>query len=66
MTKKRYFTCPVHEDEDIKNIYTTDECRDCWCFWDCETGIQECLKDEDFVEYFDELEKGLKELKNKW
>ena len=57
---KTKFTCPVAE-EDADN-YTTDECKDCCCFWDCKKGIEECLKDDDFKEAHDELKKALKEM----
>lgn len=66
MNEKRYFSCPAHEDEDIENIYTTDECGVCWCFWDCQKGLKECLQDDDFKEHFSEMRKALKELDGKW
>ena len=59
---KKKFECPAHTSEEIDNVYTVDECVDCWCFWDCRTGIEECLADEDFKDYVDELKKGLKQL----
>lgn len=68
MSEKRYFSCPVAEFdfEDSSEHYTTDECGVCCCFWDCKTGLEECLQDEDFKEHFGEMRKALKELNGKW
>ena len=65
MTKK-YFTCPVAEIdyEESPHNYTTEECKDCWCFWDCVTGLKECLKDDDFKEYWNELKEALAKLED--
>ena len=59
---KRKFECPIHEDEEIDNIYTTEECCDCYYYWDCPTGLEETLNDNDFKRYHNEIKEALKEL----
>lgn len=59
---KRRFECPVHDDEEIENSYSTEECVNCCCFWDCATGISECLKDDDFEDFREDLEDALMEI----
>ena len=55
-----YFSCPF--DETGKKHYTTDECSDCFCFWDCEVGLKECLKDKSFKDYHEEINDALNDL----
>ena len=59
---KKQFECPVHEDEDIENIYTTDECGVCWCFWDCQKGLKECLNDDDYSDHHKDIKQALKNM----
>lgn len=54
------FECPVAEED--TQPYTTEECGDCFCLWDCETGLEQCLKDDDFKEYHEEFKRTLQEL----
>lgn len=58
--KKKLFLCPFQEDSIPR--YTTDECDDCFAFWDCIIGLENCLKDPDYSNMYSEIIEALKDL----
>ena len=60
--KKEEFECPIHDDPDNENIYTTNECGVCHCFWDCKTGLKKCLEDDDYSDHHEDIKQALKNM----
>ncbi len=53
------FECPFSEND---YLYSVDDCADCHCFWDCEKGLTECLKDDYFEEYHQQIKEALEKI----
>lgn len=53
------FVCPFSEND---YLYSVDDCADCHCFWDCEKGLTECLKDDYFEEYHQQIKEALEKI----
>lgn len=58
--KKELFLCPFQEDHTPR--YTTDECGDCFAFWDCIIGLENCLEDPNYSNIYSEIIEALKDL----